>query len=98
MANGKRVTPFKQKARRGRDDGKNALTKQIKIDSVENRAKIELMTIEEMTRVQQVAAQNALTLFNNLIEEVQKRIPTMSDEVLASSLLSVWSNVGRGKR
>ncbi len=98
MAKGKRITPYRQKARGGEKIEEKSLVEQIKIDSVQARARLEVMTAEEMTRVQQAAAQNALTLFNKLLEELAKRVPSMTDEVLSNSLLSVWERVGGGKK
>lgn len=99
MAKGKRITPYRQKARGGGKEVKNHCEiKLAAIDSANARAKLEVMTVEEMTRVQQVAAQNALNLFNKLLEELMKRVPDMNDEVLSNSLLSVWEKVGGGKK
>lgn len=98
MKKPKRITAYKQKARGGEKIEEKSLVKQIKIDSAQTRAKLEVMTAEEMMRVQQVAAQNALTLFNKLLEELAKRVPGMTNEMLSNSLLSVWERVGGGKK
>jgi hypothetical protein len=55
------------------------------------------MTAEEMANTQQVASQNALKLFNELLEEVRKRIPIMDDEKIVDALLSIWDKTG-GKK
>ena len=98
MVKAKRVTPYKQKARRGdkKDEIKTDI-ELVKIDAAKNIAKLEVMTEEEVLRIRTTTAQNALKLFNKLMEEMQKRIPEMSDEVLAHSLLSVWDK-SNGKR
>lgn len=98
MAKLNRVAPYRYKGKgRVKKVEKNNI-EDIKIDSAKIRANLEVMTAEELTRVQQVAAQNALNLFNALLEELAKRIPAMNDEVLSNSLLSVWDKVGGNKK
>ena len=98
MKKPRRVTPYKQKARGGKEKEEKGVAIQLLSDKANLRARLELMTEAELTRVKEEAAQNALNLFNKLLEEMQKRIPAMTDEVLATSLLSVWARVGGDKK
>lgn len=91
MKKPKRVTPFAQKARGGKKDNKNSSEIElIKIHTAKNSAKLELMTEGELAEIKSTTARNALNLFNMIIEEMQRRIPQMTDEVLATAMLSVW--------
>lgn len=101
MAKGKRVTPFKQKAKGGwkNSDKKLPLISCILESDSQNAIKrIDVMTAEQLSHMKQMAGQNALTLFNKLLEEVEKKIPDMTDEVLVTSLLSVWDKVGGARK
>ena len=106
MTKRKRATPYAQKARGG---GKKRVKKgeplvgQIQTDQTNSDVsniiqRINIMTAEELARMKQMAGQNALNLFNKLLEEMAKRIPQMNDEVLTVSLNSVWEKVGGGKK
>jgi tryptophan synthase beta subunit len=107
MAKGKRVTPFKRRARGGgkRDeiiedlDERLAEVEMIQagIDTKNIANRLALMTAEQMAETQQVAAQNALRLFNEMLEEVRRRIPTMEDERIVNALLAIWDKTG-GKK
>jgi dipeptidase len=98
MKKPRRITPYKQKARGNKEKEEKGVAIQLLVDKANVRERLELMTKEELERVQKTAAQNALKLFNQLLEEMQKRIPAMTDEVLATSLLSVWARVGGDKK
>lgn len=101
MTKRKRATPYAQKARGG---GKKRVKKgeplvgQLQTDQTNIIQRIDIMTAEELARMKQMAGQNALNLFNKLLEEMAKRIPQMNDEVLTVSLNSVWEKVGGGKK
>lgn len=107
MRNKKRSTPYGQKGRKPKNSEEKLQDlderivdlemAQIQTDTARNRARLELMTEEELKRVQQSAAQNALDLFNKLLEELARRVPAMTDEVLSASLLSVWDKIGTKK-
>jgi hypothetical protein len=91
MTKRKRITPFKQKGKGGeKKEQKTSEIEIVKIHAAKNIAKLEVMTEEELSRIKQVTAQNALNLFNDLIKEMQRRIPQMTDEMLSASLFSVW--------
>ena len=95
----KRVTPYKQRAKKVKKCSAKDLAKDPTdlIDTSKAEARIELMSKEELLRVQQLAAQKALNLFSELMTELTKRIPAMTDEVLSESLLSVWEKIGNKK-
>jgi hypothetical protein len=107
MAKGKRVTPFKRRAKGGgqRDeiiedlDERLAEVEMIQagIDTKNIANRLALMTAEQMAETQQVAAQNALRLFNEMLEEVRRRIPKMEDERIVNALLAIWDKTG-GKK
>lgn len=99
MAKGNRVTPYKYKGK-VTDKGKRKATplKQIEIDMTNHISRMKLMSSEEVLGMQRQAAQNALTLFNKLLVEMEKRVPEMNDEVLANAMLSVWGKVGNNKK
>ena len=99
MAKGNRVTPYKYKGKVTKKGGRKATPlKVIEIDTKNHISRMELMTKEEVSQMQIQAAQNALTLFNKLLIEMEKRVPEMNDEVLANAMLSVWSKVGNNKK
>lgn len=99
MTKSTRVAPYKQKGRRPKKkDEKNKQVSVIKIEGEKNREKIHTMTQEELTQIQLMAAQNALTLFNGMLEEFKIRIPRMSDETLAAAMINVWAKVNNEKR
>jgi len=98
MKKPRRITPFKQKAKRGKNQVEKSALESIEEDKAKNLAKLELMTKEELAVIQETTARNALSLFNKLIEEMQRRLPQMTDEVLATSLLSVWDKTSGGKK
>ncbi len=106
MASRKRIAPYKQAARRGRkeaviEDFEERITtlelEQAGIDTQNLKNRMELMTAEQMAQTQQIAAQNALRLFNEMLEEVRRRIPTMEDERIVNALLAIWDKTG-GKK
>ncbi len=107
MATGKRCTPFKRKAKGGkkRDDAIEELDERLTevemqqagIDTKHIENRLVKMTKEQLANTQQVAAQNALLLFNEMLEEVKKRLPSMKDEVIVTTLLSIWDKTG-GKK
>lgn len=68
---------------------------QAGIDTENLKKRMELMTIEQLTHTQQVAGQNALKLFNEMLEEVRKRVPRMNDEVIVNTLLAIWDKTGK---
>jgi|APGre2960657444_1045066.scaffolds.fasta_scaffold54830_4 hypothetical protein len=103
-----RVGAYKHKKKRGEKKGQNPTKPQgervaegkliqagVDVENLKNR--MELMTAEQMANCQQVASQNALKLFNEMLEEVKKRLPKMKDEVIVSTLLSIWDKTGSGK-
>jgi len=103
----KRDTPYNQKARRGnkKDDAIEDLDERVAklemeqagIDTENIKNRLAIMTAEQLANTQQVAAQNALLLFNDMLEEVKTRLPKMKDEVIVTTLLSIWDKTG-GKR
>jgi|GEM_PF-6842635 hypothetical protein len=103
MAAGKRVTPFKHKGQKGKKkQGASEIVavkemKQAGIDTHNLKKRMELMTAEQMANTSQIAAQNALQLFNEMLEEVRKRIPNMEDEKIVTTLLAIWDKTG-GKK
>lgn len=107
MAIGKRVTPYKQKAKRSKkkdeaivdlDERVTQLEmEQAGVDTELLKNRMELMTAEQLAETQQVAAQNALKLFNEMLAEVRRRIPTMEDERIVNALLAIWDKTG-GKK
>jgi hypothetical protein len=100
MASPKRCTPYSYK-KKGEYKKKEKLgvveMEQAGIDVQNIKNRLELMTAEEMANTQQIASQNALKLFNELIEAVRRRIPNMSDETIVDSLLSIWDKTGAKK-
>jgi hypothetical protein len=100
MASPIRCTPYKNK-KRGSYKKVEKLTEQemeqAGIDTQKIKNRLELMTAEEMANTQQIASQNALKLFNELLEEVRRRIPKMTDEKIVDALLSIWDKTG-GKK
>ena len=96
MGKTKRVTPYKQRGKAKKKDDEKLCAMKIK-DVAKVRERIETMTEEELARVQKEAAQKALNLFSKLMDELTERIPDMNDEVLATSLLSVWDKIGNKK-
>jgi len=70
---------------------------QAGIDVQNIKHRLELMTAEEMANTKQLALQNALTLFNKLLEEVGKRAPNMSDDKIVEALFSLWDQIGEKK-
>jgi hypothetical protein len=98
MAKGKRVLPYAQKARGGKKKEDKKVCLELITDKQKSFDKLQLMTAEQLAEVQQQAAQNALNLFNKLLEELARRIPEMDDEILSQSLFSVWDKVGGGKK
>jgi len=100
MASPKRCTPYSYK-KKGEYKKKEKLgvveMEQAGIDTQNIKNRLELMTAEEMANTQQVASQNALKLFNELLEEVRRRIPKMNDEKIVDALLSIWDKTG-GKK
>jgi uncharacterized protein YecA (UPF0149 family) len=107
MRNKKRSAPYTKKGRRAekKDDAIEELDerlvevemKQAGIDTENLKNRMELMTAEQLNETQQIAAQNALRLFNDMLEEVKKRLPSMKDEVIVTTLLSIWDKTG-GKK
>lgn len=99
MVKGKRVAPYKQKGRKGKKkvDATELEMEQAGVDVEKIKNRLELMTAEEISNTQQVAAQNALKLFNEMLEEVKSRLPKMKDEVIVTTLLSIWDKTG-GKK
>lgn len=107
MRNKKRSAPYTKKGRRAtkKDDVIEELDERIVefemqqagIDTNHLKNRMELMTAEQLANTQQVAAQNALKLFNDMLEEVKKRLPSMKDEVIVTTLLSIWDKTG-GKK
>jgi hypothetical protein len=99
MAKKKRATPYIYKAGGiKKTKPKTSELQEIKIDTEKRKSKIEIMTVDELAEMQLKAGQNALKLFNLLLEELAKRIPKMTDDVVSSSLLSVWEKVGGAKK
>ena len=105
MTKPKRVTPFKQKAKggwknSGKKEGKKSpsISGILEVDSQNIIKQIDIMTAEQLGHMKQMAGQNALKLFNKLLEALAERIPKMTDETLATSLLAVWDKVGGGKK
>ena len=100
MASPKRCTPYKyKKAGKIKKSEKLVIEKmqEAGIDTQNIKNRLELMTAEEMANTQQIASQNALKLFNELLEEVRRRIPKMEDEKIVDALLSIWDKTG-GKK
>jgi wobble nucleotide-excising tRNase len=107
MRNKKRSAPYTKKGRRGgkKDDAIEELDERIielemqqaGVDTENLKNRMELMTAEQLSETQQIAAQNALKLFNDMLGEVKKRLPTMKDEVIVTTLLSIWDKTG-GKK
>lgn len=103
----KRDAPYSQKARMGKkkDDIIEDLDERLAelemqqagIDTKHIQNRLAVMTAEQLSNTQQVAAQNALLLFNDMLEEVKKRLPLMKDEVIVTTLLSIWDKTG-GKK
>lgn len=106
MRKNKRATAYSQKARRGKQEEAildldervaELEMEQAGIDTENIKNRLALMTAEQMAETQQVAAQNALRLFNDILEEVRNRLPKMNEEVLANTLLAIWDKTG-GKK
>lgn len=102
----KRDTPYSRKFRKPRNgdliedlDERVAQLEleQAGIDTQNLKNRMELMTKEQLHQTQQIAAQNALKLFNEMLEEVKKRLPSMKDEVIVTTLLSIWDKTGGDK-
>lgn len=103
----KRDAPYNRKGRKAKskDDAIEELDERVAelemqqagIDTENLKNRMELMTAEQLHETQQIAAQNALKLFNDMLEEVKKRLPTMKDEVIVTTLLSIWDKTG-GKK
>ena len=100
MASPKRCTPYSYK-KKGEYKKKEKLgvveMEQAGIDVQNIKHRLELMTAEEMANTNQLALQNALTLFNKLLEEVGKRAPNMSDDKIVEALFSLWDQIGEKK-
>lgn len=100
MASPKRCTPYSYK-KKGEYKKKEKLgvveMEQAGIDVQNIKNRLELMTAEEMANTKQLALQNALTLFNKLLEEVGKRAPNMSDDKIVEALFSLWDQIGEKK-
>jgi hypothetical protein len=100
MASPKRCTPYSYK-KKGEYKKKEKLgvveMEQAGIDVQNIKHRLELMTAEEMANTKQLALQNALTLFNKLLEEVGKRAPNMSDDKIVEALFSLWDQIGEKK-
>lgn len=106
MKKPKRLTPFKQKARRGRKDAAieeldervaQLEMEQAEIDTKNIKNRLEVMTAEQKANTAEAAAYNALMLFNEMLEEVRRRIPKMEDERIVNALLAIWDKTG-GKK
>lgn len=100
MASPKRCTPYSYKKKgeyKKKEKSGELELKQAGVDVENIKNRLELMTAEQMANCQQVASQNALKLFNEMLEEVKKRLPKMKDEVIVSTLLSIWDKTGSGK-
>lgn len=100
----KRVAPYKHKGRRERQikekttpEAVESKMVEVGIDVGNLKNKIELMSIEQVALCKQIASQNALKLFNEMLEEVKKRLPKMEDQVLVGALLNIWDKTG-GKK
>lgn len=107
MRSEKRNTAYRHKARRGKkkeetlEDFDERLSElemqQAGIDTQRIKNRLDLMTAEQMAETQQIAAQNALKLFNELLEDVRRRIPAMDDEKITNTLLAIWDKTGGSK-
>ncbi len=107
MRNKKRSAPYTKKGRRAtkKDDVIEQFDERIAelemqqagIDTKNIENRLAKMTKEQLSNTQQIAAQNALLLFNDMLEEVKKRLPSMKDEVIVTTLLSIWDKTG-GKK
>lgn len=96
MTKSNRVAPYKQKGRRSKKDmNKTSEIEDIKVHTAKKIAKFQLMSEEEFALIKSTTARNALNLLNNMIEEMQRRLPQMSDEVVQNSLLSVWDKLDK---
>jgi hypothetical protein len=107
MGKVKRDAPYTRKGFRGKKNKDEIIDldervaelemQQAGIDTENLKNRMSLMTAEQFANTQQVAAQNALRLFNDMLEEVRNRIPQMKDEVIVTTLLSIWDKTGGGK-
>lgn len=102
-----RDTPYTQKGRKGKkkDDIIEEIDERVAelemqqagIDTKNFQNRLAVMTSEQLAQTQQVAAQNALLLFNDMLEEVKRRLPKMEDERIVNALLAIWDKTG-GKK
>ena len=98
MASPKRCTPYSyKKVGKKKKAVKSAEIEleQAGIDTGSIKNRLELMTAEEMSSTQIIASQNALKLFNELLEEVRRRIPKMPDDKIVDALLSIWDKTNK---
>jgi hypothetical protein len=103
MGKVKRDAPYTRKGFRGEKKHDKKIDffelemQQAGIDTENLKNRMSLMTAEQFANTQQVAAQNALRLFNDMLEEVRHRLPQMKDEVIVTTLLSIWDKTDGGK-
>lgn len=104
MSKLKRVAPYKQKTKRHKQLLEKTTPETVQkkmvevgIDVNNLKNKIDLMSSEQVALCKEIAAQNALKLFNSMLEQIQKRLPTMEDAVIVEALLNIWDKTG-GKK
>ena len=107
MAKMKRCTPYVRRVKGSKKSSEDIEElderlvelemKQAGIDTENLKNRMSLMTSEQLAETQQVAAQNALRLFNKMLEEVKNRLPMMKDELIITTLLAIWDKTG-GKK